>query len=379
MKNRVLFLLLLMLGSYAAKSQTYTYLGQNAGNGTSTDLTAVGYKAGDVSTGSWNAFFGANSGKVNTTGGQNTFLGADCGNSNTTGTGNTFVGMMSGLSMTTGSNNTFLGSNSAKFNAGAGNTILGASAGLYSTGVGTGANNLFVGFSSGQKNENSNNTFLGTQSGRNNISGANNVFLGYQAGYNELGSSKLYIENSSAATPLIYGDFSADRVGVNSLPVTTNGVLHTLSVGGTIHATGIYVNGVSLSDGGFEFWTKAGNNVWNNTGNVGIGTPLTSNPNNYKLAVNGKLGAKEVQIENSSWPDFVFLNEYKLMTLPELEGYIKQNGHLPEIPSAKEVEENGILVGEMNAKLLQKVEELTLYIIELEKKLEAIDKKIGGN
>jgi hypothetical protein len=102
-------------------------------------------------------------------------------------------------------------------------------------------------------------------------------------------------------------------------------------------------------------------------GNVGIGTRLTNNPNNYKLAVNGVIGAKEVQIENTSstWADYVFEPTYKLMSLQELQLYIASNKHLPEIPSAEEVKNNGHKLGEMDVLLLKKVEELTLYIIEL--------------
>jgi hypothetical protein len=76
----------------------------------------------------------------------------------------------------------------------------------------------------------------------------------------------------------------------------------------------------------------------------------------------------------ASWPDYVFDKRYNLPPLSEVEQHIKEKGHLKDIPSAEEVSQNGILLGEMNAKLLQKIEELTLYIIDQEariKKLEA--------
>lgn len=113
-------------------------------------------------------------------------------------------------------------------------------------------------------------------------------------------------------------------------------------------------------------------------GNVGIGTTLNNNPNNYKLAVNGKIGAQEVQVENTSsaWADYVFEPDYQLRALSEVEQFIKTNKHLPEIPSKKEVEENGHKLGEMDVLLLKKVEELTLYIIEQEKKAKEQDAKI---
>ena len=111
-----------------------------------------------------------------------------------------------------------------------------------------------------------------------------------------------------------------------------------------------------------------------NGGNVCIGTIKSFG---YKLAVNGTIGAKEVKVEaTSEWPDFVFKPNYNLRPLSEVEQFIKTNNHLPEIPSEAEVKENGIGLGEMNAKLLQKVEELTLYLIEQNKKIEIV---IGEN
>ncbi len=110
----------------------------------------------------------------------------------------------------------------------------------------------------------------------------------------------------------------------------------------------------------------------NQHGNVGIGT---NNPGAWRLAVNGKVRAKEIKVE-TGWADFVFYEDYKLPTLTEVENHIKANGHLKDIPSAKEVAKNGIFLGEMNAKLLQKIEELTLYTIAQEKKLTSQAKKI---
>lgn len=110
-----------------------------------------------------------------------------------------------------------------------------------------------------------------------------------------------------------------------------------------------------------------------NNGSVGIGTPLTSNPNGYKLAVNGKIGGHDVQIErtSSAWPDYVFKSGYNLIELKQVEKFIKDNGHLEGVPSETEVSEGGYSVGEMDVTLLRKVEELTLYVIEQQKKLEA--------
>ena len=105
------------------------------------------------------------------------------------------------------------------------------------------------------------------------------------------------------------------------------------------------------------------------SGNIGIGT---DNPQE-RLSVDGCILAKNVKINTSSnyWPDYVFSPNYKLMSLNELEEYILNNKHLPGIISAAEVKKQGdVDIGEMNLKLLEKIEELTIYIIELQKQVE---------
>jgi len=103
---------------------------------------------------------------------------------------------------------------------------------------------------------------------------------------------------------------------------------------------------------------------YNVNGSVGIGT---QNTGTYELAVDGEIAARELNINLDAWSDFVFADDYQLPTLENVENFINENGHLPEIPSAENVVENGVNVGEMQTKLLQKIEELTLYIIELKK------------
>lgn len=97
---------------------------------------------------------------------------------------------------------------------------------------------------------------------------------------------------------------------------------------------------------------------------------------NNGLDVNGTIHAKEVKVDLTGWSDFVFAPTFKLKPLTEVEQYIKTNGHLPEIPSATEVEQKGVNLGVMQAKLLQKVEELTLYTIEQNKTKDDLKVKI---
>ncbi|MDQ0638312.1 hypothetical protein QF042_001877 [Pedobacter sp. W3I1] len=109
-------------------------------------------------------------------------------------------------------------------------------------------------------------------------------------------------------------------------------------------------------------------------GNFGIGT---INPQD-KLTVAGKIGAQEIKVSTNAGADFVFEPGYKLPDLNELEKFVKTNKHLPEIPTAKEMIENGINLGELNVKLLQKVEELTLHLIEKDKQMSALQAVVEG-
>lgn len=151
-------------------------------------------------------------------------------------------------------------------------------------------------------------------------------------------------------------------------------------------------NWILKSDaGGNAVWADPstlfpGANLWQSNTNatiftaapaVGIGT---NNTGDYKLAVNGVIGCKELKVEISSaiwnWPDFVFKPDYDLPSLLEIDAFIRNNGHLPGVPSAEYVKKNGISVGEMQATLLQKIEELTLLMIEQQKQIAKQQKEI---
>ncbi|MGN6420026.1 MAG: hypothetical protein ACTHMC_21145 [Pseudobacter sp.] len=108
------------------------------------------------------------------------------------------------------------------------------------------------------------------------------------------------------------------------------------------------------------------------SGRVGIGT---DNPQS-ELAVNGDIYAKKVKVTAAGWPDYVFADDYHLPTLAEVEAFIKKNKHLPAVPSEKEVKTNGVDLGDNQAILLKKIEELTLYAIEQQKQIEEMKKDI---
>jgi len=106
------------------------------------------------------------------------------------------------------------------------------------------------------------------------------------------------------------------------------------------------------------------------TGNVGIGTTSPT----YPLTVNGTVRAKEV-IVDTGWSDYVFDDSYQLKALSEVEAYVKAEKHLPGIPTTQEVKTEGISVGDMQARLLAKIEELTLHVIQQEKRLQKLEQE----
>lgn len=125
--------------------------------------------------------------------------------------------------------------------------------------------------------------------------------------------------------------------------------------------------------GGLKFFTGGADRVIINTaGNVAIGVP---DAKGFKLAVGGGIVAESVTVKlKELWPDFVFHTNYQLPTLLEIKNYIQDNGHLPGVPSAAEVKEKGVDLGQMNAKLLEKIEELTLHLIEKDNEINLINK-----
>ena len=104
--------------------------------------------------------------------------------------------------------------------------------------------------------------------------------------------------------------------------------------------------------------------------NVGIGT--TTNATGYKLSVAGKIICTELKVQLQPFPDYVFDKNYKLLSLKDVENHINTYSRLPGMPAASEIEKKGMSVGQMEGKLVEKVEELTLYIIQQQKQIESM-------
>lgn len=277
--------------------------------------TFYGHQAGKInSSGAYNTFIGHQTGLDNTTGAANTFIGHNAGENNTNGAGNTFIGGGAGMYNTGGAGNTAVGNNAGVgFINGQGNSALGHNAGA----VFDGSRNTFVGMEAGFAGQGDENTYIGTYAGDESV-GSGNVFIGLGAGYSAVTDGTFLVENYSywMPAPLIKGEFGTGKVGinVNTFPATA----------GSVDVSG------------------------------------------YKFFVAGGLLADEIRVA-TGWADYVFAKDYKLPTLKEVEQHIVENGHLINVPSAKQVEADGISVGEMAKIQQEKIEELTLYIIEQNK------------
>ncbi len=191
------------------------------------------------------------------------------------------------------------------------------------------------------------------------------------------GDGNLRIERNGSTPALVIGDLTG-RVGVGTTSPTAK--LHVVgddndgSTGSVKITAGAQT---MILDGNEIDATADGLNLNHNTnqpvllanggGNVGIGVTQANLPNNYKLAVNGRIICEELRVQTYPWPDYVFSPEYQLPTLAEVEKYIHENRHLPGIPAATVVEKEGLAVGDMQRLMMEKIEELTLYMIQLKK------------
>jgi Head domain of trimeric autotransporter adhesin len=187
-----------------------------------------------------------------------------------------------------------------------------------------------------------------------------------------MGNGKVGIGESNPGFPLNFPSTLGDKISLYG----NAGNHYGFGVqGGTlqIHA-GVATDDIAFGYGSSTLFTERVR--FKGNGDVFIGTNNLTSGVGYKLRVGGKIMSEEVRVElQSSWPDYVFDKKYKKLSIAELEKYINTNNHLPNIPSAAEVEKDGQNLGEIQRKMLEKMEELTLYVIELKKEIEKLKLK----
>ena len=274
-------------------------------------------------------------------------MGAGAGYNNQ-GDFNSFVGHLAGYLNTTGDHNIAIGHLVLRNNQ-------------------TASYNVAVGDSAGYSTTTFYNVLIGSQAGRKNTTGQHNTFIGYTAGYtnttgqkNTLLGYKADVKSASLT--------NAAAIGANAFVSVSNAIVLGDSVAGT-------KVGIGLTAPQFPLDVKG---IINIRGNGTLKFSHLTNPNLHQggtdqfLTVNEQgetvLARYRLHITDpAEWSDKVFAKGYELRSLAEVEEHIQQHGHLPGIPGAEEVVRQGVDAARMNAKLLEKIEELTLYLIELKK------------
>ncbi len=385
------------VGDVAGKANTSgernTFVGQEAGasNTTGSNNTFIGENAGIMnSTAEFGVFIGQGAGFSNTSGNKNTFIGKGAGVNNTTAHDNTFLGHEAGQSNTTGPFNTFLGESAGRSNTTSGNnTYVGEQAGTNTTGddntlIGTAAGGLSL--TTGRQN-----TMLGVLAGYES-NGDGNVLIGYYAGRNASGSNKLYIENSSSSSPLIYGEFDNDIVGINgTLGVGTqlpSSTLHVLRADGSAQVLVQETNATTLPRTLMNLQNNGrpeivmGNTGTNGEWSFGAGTNfiLKQGAVGTTSAAKTKLltlfaGSGNLEITGSiitggptcaAGCDAVFSDDYDLPSIEEHANQMYALGHLPNVgPTVPGMPVN--LTDKMGD-LLNELEHAHIYIAQLEQK-----------
>ena len=333
----------------------------------SNKTTSFGYSTLPSNIGQYNSAFGDRAMNANTIGYNNTAIGGLALYHNISGYDNTSLGVASLFTNTSGLGNSAFGRDALRANT----------TGNYNMGIGQQAlTSNTTGIS---------NVAVGRQTLYSNTTGNYNVGFGNAAGYGYPGSNSNTFYISDSTYHMNYKLDSAAGTAPSVIGKDANGYWHTYQAQGAAFS-GWGITGNAGTDSATNFIGTTDNqrlvfktnnveraSIFSN-GSVGIGTVNTSDTT-YKLFVEKGIRTRKVKVDVTAWPDYVFKPAYLLPSLNDLEIFLKENQHLPDIPSAVEVEKNGIDLGANQTILLKKVEELTLYMIELNKKVEALAKE----
>lgn len=349
-----------------------------------------------------NVFIGTDAGKVNT-GAGNFFLGNQSGINNISGTYNLFIGNSAGASNVTGDGNVALGDGSGNSSKGSSNVFIGRYAGFGSATT-NGSENAFIGFASGYNlTTGVGNVGHGRGTGVAITTGSYNTCIGYRAdaASGNLNNSVAIGVNAlvSASNAIVLGGTGVNAVNVgigNTAPNNRLEITHGTSGNSGLRLTNLtYNNTASTSASKFltvntsgdivlasynpgareaitgseTFWERSGNQLRSSSGaSVVIGQQVIKKlPAGYNLYVSDGILTERIKVavrNSAEWSDYVFNDAYRLKKLEDVALYVKQNKRLPGVPSAETVVKSGIDLGRMDATLLAKIEELTLYIIQ---------------
>jgi hypothetical protein len=340
----------------ASNAVGHTLMGSSAGGAIGTNPTVPTYG---------NTMIGAASGGLTTNGGNNSFLGISSGVYNTTGSFNQYFGSGAGANNRTGDHNVMIGANSGYDGVGttAKNSSYGVFIGNY-TGAQTIANfNIAIGHAASSYNTTGGATIAiggysnGHAAATNNT---NSVFIGSQSG--------TWTGTNHAAPTTVFNNLTnATAIGYQAQVTVSN----ALTLGG-VGANAVKV-GIGMHNPEYPLDVKGVVNMRvaynspsmkiNDCDFMGIGESGEFWVSNFKMKYDNE----------AQWSDKVFEKGYQFLSIKELDEYVNKNKHLPNIPSAKEVVKNGVDNTEMTSKLLEKIEEMSLYIIQLEKRLSKVE------
>lgn len=255
------------------------------------------------------------------------------------------------------------------------------------------------------------NVAIGVNSMRNTESGSYNTAVGMNAmEYLKSGSGNVGIGQAAMGSGSLIGNDNV-AVGTSAARYISSGTLNVILGSNSFRALSTGSNNISVGSSNAQNIISGNNNIFIGTnitpynttspdnelnignwivgsnGTIGIGEftgqlpadDIAADGEKYKLFVKDGIRTEKVKVDiaaSNGWADYVFKKDYQLMPLYKVEAFITENGHLPEVPSTEEAIKNGIELKEMNILLLKKIEELTLYSIEQQKRIDALEKKI---